>query len=456
MINLKKNLITFIILLAQTLLAISGGFVALYITIGQRISPATFVESVDIGNLEKDQAVEKMKSFYEDWTKKQKVTIQVDGENRQLEVGFEEIAGHVDYEGTLEQIVGEGKPRSFTNVINGYFMVKRSVFSPVIRFDESKMKARLQELGSYLYKEPVNAKIYLKDGKVVKVPGANGKRLNIDHALNKLNTELQAGYKPTILFSFSNNYELEVIRPTARTEDLVGVDEIVATYSTEIKSAELLDSIKKAVSAINRVLIYAVDPNTGERAGVFSFNKYLNAENLLKDENDEGFNQVASTLHGAVIFAGIDPKGITRFQHKSQVEYIEPGLDVRVFGNVEDYKFRNSLDNNIVIFAEIKDNKVVVSLVGKKKNDAVVQDIKVEVVEKSKPGVVEVESQDLKPGMSNIINPGMEGVKVNVYRIIEKSGSGTEKQILYTNDYDPRDTILQVSPATGKFNRSTK
>lgn len=367
MLNLKKNSLIFLLIMLQGAIAVTCGFIALYIAGGDRVPPATFVGPANISNLTKAQAEEKLKASLGDWVKQQKVAIEIDGEGRQFEIPLSGIKAAVNAKAVVEQILKERSFRSFKQIINGYFLAKNTVYQPSVSVDRSELRKWINSIAALTYKDAVNAQLYLEDGEIMKVPGANGRRMNVDNAVNKLETELRNGYTGSVVFRFSNKYELEEMVPVTRTEDFAGIHDIVSTYSTKIKNAENLEHIKKAVSAINRVLVYSVDPVTGERAGVFSFNKYLNEEGLTTEQNDEGYNQVASTLHAAVIYAGIEPKGITRVHHKSPVDYIEPGLDVRVFGSSEDYKFRNSLDTNLVIFAEIRDNKVVVTLAGKKK-----------------------------------------------------------------------------------------
>lgn len=455
MINLKKNTLVFIVVLIQTFAAISSGFIALYITGSKNMLPATYVGSVDIGNLTDDKAEEKLGAFYEDWASKQKITIKVEGEPTEFDLDLSEVKATVDYKTTLENIKKDGKTNFFTKMIKSYFLGQKTDFSPSVTFDEAILKEKLNDIAAFIYKEPLNAKIYLKNKEIVKVSGENGRRINLYNAVNKVKSELGKGYTETIQFSFSDKYELEELVPIARTEDFENVEEIISSYSTEIKSVENLESIKNAVSAIDRVLVYAVDPATGEQAGVFSFNKYLSKEGLLKEQNDEGYNQVASTLHAAVVLAEIESKGIVRFQHKSKVDYIEPGLDVKVFGSSEDYKFRNSLDNNVVILAEIKNNKVVVNLLGKKKNKDISTEIRSNVVKREEAGVIEVEHPGTEPGKSELVSNGTEGVVVDVYRILLKDGRKEAEQLLYTNKYEPKSAVVQVAPNSIK-NRSAK
>jgi len=85
------------------------------------------------------------------------------------------------------------------------------------------------------------------------------------------------------------------------------------------------------------------------------------------EKNNEGYNQVASTLYAALLLTDIDRTGITRVSHESAVDYIEPGLDVVVFGDTIDFKFINSMESPIMIFSSVKNNKITVSIAGKKK-----------------------------------------------------------------------------------------
>ncbi len=448
MTKVQKNLMVFLIILFQTLGAISVGLMALYFTTLDNVPPDVYVGGANVGNLTRAQAQQKLESFYGGNLKGQRVTINIEGGDKKFELDLDQVGGRVDYNATLDRIWDKKDKRSFLKVITSYFTSSKKNFSPAITFDEARLSERFKDLAGAVRVEPVDANIYLKENKVIKLSGKNGQRLNVENAVSKLKSELASGYKTAVVFSPSNGFEIEAVEPEITSKDLEGADEIIGTYSTEIKSAENLDSIKKAVNAINRVLLLPEEAGPGKTAGEFSFNYYLGKADALKEQNDEGYNQVASTLHAAVLFAGIDASGITRVRHKSAVEYIEPGLDVKVFGNVEDFKFRNSLEHTVVIFSEIKDNKVAVSLVGTKKNKDVSNDISIDVVKKTEPAVVPVENEDLKPGEKLMVSPGVNGVKVNVYKVELRNNGETDKRLLYSDEYDPVEAIMQIGPST--------
>jgi vancomycin resistance protein YoaR len=82
-------------------------------------------------------------------------------------------------------------------------------------------------------------------------------------------------------------------------------------------------------------------------------------------ENDnEGYDLVASTLYAALLKTGMPVDLITRLPHKMAVDYIEPGLDSWISGNAGDLKFKNPFKNKIAIFAERIEDRVVVAIAG--------------------------------------------------------------------------------------------
>lgn len=78
------------------------------------------------------------------------------------------------------------------------------------------------------------------------------------------------------------------------------------------------------------------------------------------------------------------------------------------------------------------------------------------MVQRIEPGVVKVESQDKAPGKDGLIVPGVPGVKVNVYRVLTKPGASPEKQLLYSDEYQPVDAVYQSVSGVKSKNRQSK
>jgi vancomycin resistance protein YoaR len=119
--------------------------------------------------------------------------------------------------------------------------------------------------------------------------------------------------------------------------------------------------------------------------------------------------------------------------------YITPGLDVRVKGSEFDFKFANTLESRVIIFAEVKNNVIIVRLVGSKKDKQNSPAIESEIVQKFKPSVIQVENSALEQGQKKLLSPGVEGIKVNVY------GNG---KLLYTDTYAAVEMMVEVGPDT--------
>lgn len=445
MAKIKKEAFIFILMCSQIVLAVFVGLLTLYFVTMDRIAPNVYVDDVSVGNVSLEQAIIKLEDNFDKVIENNSLVIKYNG-NDKFVIKYSEIDASIDYSMSVKLAHSPAGHNSFINLIHGYFSYGKTVVHPVVSLNEGKLRNKLQELASLVNKDAANANIYLKDDKIIKVTEVNGLNLNIDNAVQKIKNEINVTFNSPLVFDVANNYEMKTVYPQITSKDLEGAEDVISRFSTDIKSPENEDSIKIAANAINKVLIYPVDAKTGKDAGVFSFNKYLAAEKGNMDQNNEGYNQVASTLYAAVLTAGIKQDTVMRTPHKNQVDYIDPGLDTVVFGDSIDFKFKNSLDCTLIIFAEVKDNKLTVSLVGKKKDKLVKNNLKIEVEQKYDPPVITVESQDMKPGEKKLVSQGKEGLKVNVYRITLKGDKEVDKKLIGTDKYEAIETMVQIGP----------
>ncbi len=357
----KKHMIVFIAL--QLILAIFAGIIVLGFTNRNNTAPDTYIEGVDIGSLDRDKSIEKAQKYFDDIISNGVLNIIYN--DSVFNISYKEIDAKIDYNATMDIVKGKNASDSFINIINGYFISKDRKISPVITFNEEKLKKKLQELAAKIDKDPVNANISFKDGKINKTPETIGIRLNIDKAVDKFRKDLGERFKGPIVFNTVDGQIIQTNFPEIMLRDLEDIKDVVASYSTEIKDPENEDSAKLAAYAINKVLVCQEDKKNGKKAGVFSFAKYINMEKGLLDNNNEGYNQVVSTLYAAVKSAGIKDESIARIANK-KVNYIEDQYSTAVLGSKIDFKFTNTLKTAVIIFAEVKDDKVTVTIVGKK------------------------------------------------------------------------------------------
>jgi hypothetical protein len=209
-------------------------------------------------------------------------------------------------------------------------------------------------------------------------------------------------------------------------------------------STESSEDVKRAARALNGFLVMGADLNNGTYKE-FSFIKRLKEKGIFIEENNEGYDQVASTLYAALLKTGIGMDYIDRKKHDSIVEYIAPGLDVEISEDDGDFTFRNPFDFPIAVFTECDDRKITVYIVGRRDNDYQDKEIGVKVTRMVEPSVLKVVNYDLKPLEEKIINSGKPSVSAEVYRVTGDNGD-KNSEILYINSYETEGTIIQVGP----------
>lgn len=453
MIKINKNILA--VMLLQTVLAVVGGFGLMLFTASGNASPNVHVGSVSIGGLSREQAFQKIMGHYDKVLKEGSLIIKY-SDSAEYKIKYSQIDAALNYQATLDRLYSRSIGETLSNIITDHFTRKRRTVFPIIDFNESKLQEELTGFSHLVDKEAVNANIYLKGSSVIKVAEANGIKLNLDNVLTKLKKGIGEYLENPYTLRTGEGSDLEVSLPVYTLKDYDGAEEVIAKYSTEIKYLDNLDQIKLAIAAINKVVIYPAEDKKGSEAGVFSFNKYLSMNNGIIERNNEGYNQVVSTLYAAVLVAGIRHEDITRTSHRTPVDYIEPGLDAVVFGNSVDFKFKNTLKSPLVVFAEVKDAKINISLVSSKRDSTIKTSLKVEVDTRHDPKIIQNVSHDLQPGQKMVINPGSEGLKVKVFRVTMKDGAEVSKDLIYYDEYKAVETMVHIGTDTKKENKTVK
>ena len=176
-----------------------------------------------------------------------------------------------------------------------------------------------------------------------------------------------------ILFTACNdtsqiNYEHQ--SNMVKNNNLQSENNILGTYATKLtdKTENRLHNINLGVSKLNGTKV--------EPGAIFSFNDVIGErsektgfkEAIIFDghgNKTEGYGgglcQISSTLYNAVLGASLSVE--ERHEHSHSVPYVNAGDDATVsyYAN-EDFKFTNSLDVPITIYASAEDDKVTVTL----------------------------------------------------------------------------------------------
>lgn len=178
-------------------------------------------------------------------------------------------------------------------------------------------------------------------------------------------------------------------------------------------------------------------------------NGFFEAPEIYKGEMRQGIGggtcQVASTLHAAAFFAGLDV--VARANHSRPSGYIPPGLDATVVYPEVDLRLRNPFDFPVIVRAEVEKAGVLrVSLLGEGRPATV--SLATETV-----GLFEVkrkaeEAHWLPAGELKLKQKGVRGMSIKKTRTIARAG---ERRVEVSVDVYPGAPEIFLVPRGGKL-----
>ncbi len=438
MVKNRKTPLIFSLIVIQSVLAVSAGIAVLCGASLNSVPAGVTVDGISVGSMRYSNAVSEIESTYTEKLKSSSLVLDIEG-SKPIEIPFAQIDAAVDGNATLRPLKSLNSAGNIPELLELCFSNKNKDIQPVIKFNESKLRAKLADLSKQLYIKPENAEMEFADGVVRKKADTSGLKLDVNNAAEIIRKQLSENPWQPVGLTKQNNYALQSVNADVTMKDFDDIQRILAEYSTEILDGELTESIRTAVDSIDGTII----SQKGEKNDLFSFVEKLKSKDKNFDNDNEGYDQVASTLYAAMLTAGIPKSSIIRDQHKLAPDYIEPGLDSWISGNSSDLKLSNPYPNKLAIFARVDGNAVTVAIAGSIGNKTEECSITTEVIQRYAPAVYYVENSSLKPGEKVVLNPGKDGVTINVLR---------NGDLIGTDQYEAEKSIVQIAPGTNLKN----
>jgi len=243
--------------------------------------------------------------------------------------------------------------------------------------DQEKIKTYLISLSPLINKDPINAELTIKNGKV------------IEFALSKQGITLDLEDNLQIISQGIIESKKEIQLKTNKTEPQITTDSINNLGITSLLAKGVSNFSGSHLSRIHNIKIGSAKFNGTliKPDQEFSFNEFLGevgpeqgyeAELVIKKdktipEYGGGLCQVSTTIFRAAINAGLE---ITqRYPHSFAVKYYNPqGFDATIYPPFPDLRFINNTPNNILIQTKIKGNDLIFEFYGTSDNRNVVID----------------------------------------------------------------------------------
>jgi len=159
--------------------------------------------------------------------------------------------------------------------------------------------------------------------------------------------------------------------------------------------------------------------------------------------SDETANFTASTLYSVVLKTELAIQ--ERHSQNVKPKYLEPGIEVKVdLDRNQDFSFSNQTNRPVILASSIKDGRLLIELYSIISDYEVSYEIRnKEIIE---PRTINRLTVDLPTGVEKVEENGSDGLRVQVYKMInEKNGSFMDEELVSRDFYPPKNKVVLVS-----------
>ena len=253
---------------------------------------------------------------------------------------------------------------------------------------------------------------------------------------------------------------LKIIKPKVTLEQLgqKTFPDLLGTYETQYDGTQVnrTTNLKIAVRRLNGYILRPGEEFSYNRIMGRSEHEYKSAAifsaGRVVDELAGGICQISSTLYAAALKTNLE---ITqRTNHGFVTPYAKPGLDATVYFNAIDFRFKNNRKYPIKIVATISNGVTRVSFYGIKTEDVRV-DLNPVLLSVTPRPVTERKDPNLAEGQKRVIQNGIDGRRVRVYKTVYINGVKQSTTVVSTDIYRPMAKIVAVGTKK-KAGKTTK
>lgn len=313
-----------------------------------------------------------------------------------------------------------------------------------ISFSKEKVEEKVVNIQKEWETPFVDAAVTLSEGKVTIIPEKEGYQLDFEKTLERTFSALSEGNLNVAAVG-------RFIKPNITSDDLAGINSMLAEYSTTFDASAVNRShnIALASETLNGCLlkpgeIFSLNKRLGPRLATTG---YLQAPvfvgNYLALDVGGGICQVATTLYNAAILA--DLPVIERHPHPLPVSYAAPGLDATIAGDYLDLKFVNNTDAPVYISSLVENDTITINIYGVEKDD----DSNIRITSEKHvidPEVVIIEDYSMPEGAIEEISSGSPGYELRVYKEVLKNDEVVSKELISSDYSASEDRVIRVNP----------
>ncbi len=408
------------------------------------IYPGVDINGIDISSLDKDSAIKKIQSHFENEVIERKVTYLV--EDNKYSLSLSELNPEFNYDETIDLALSYGKNLSF---FNKYDLIKNpqpKTFNLIVKYDTKPLSGIVKKILDETSCNPINATIRREGEKFIITDDSKGKSIDYEELINISVTQFNKSSVNDVDIPVKVNY----IEPSITAAELRQINGLISSYTTKLagSSPQRITNVTLATNKISNKLLMPGDE--------FSFNNTVGAVNSANGYQESkviinnklvpgiggGICQVSSTLYNALLKSNILPT--ERHHHTLPSTYVPLGLDATVSSNYLDYKFKNTLPYPILITGSVSNNSSITfnvfsSTKLNESNYSILTDVTNVIPNQTKY----IKDPTLPLGTQEVDVKGTKGYKVDVFLVTKKGGQVVSKTLIHKDFYKPVDKIIK-------------
>lgn len=338
-------------------------------------------------------------------------------------------------------------PETIESFYNLSKQSSRSDLPLIFDYNEDRLNQYLEVIGREYNVDVQSARVILNDQDEVELlAGSIGIDFNLDNGREAVKGLIAGGLRQDTI-----DLSLTEIMPRISMNDIRDINKHFASFSTvpDPSMPNRTQNIKRSVELIEaRVIDPGQEISITELMGPYTeANGYIAAPiikgNIFEDGIGGGVCQVSSTIFIASMKAGLDI--VEHHHHSMPVSYIPIGYDATLSEDGrEDLVITNNLSKSVYISLayDDADNRLVVDIFG---NDKDYQAIYLETrnMTNHKYETIYQLDEKLAPYGEEILENGIEGITVDLYRIYQRDGK-QEEQLLTRYAYPTYPMIINI------------
>lgn len=450
--KIKITITICILLLAQLVIGVALATALLAHIHRDVIIPGTVVGGVDVGGVAPGEALKKLRLSYPQPTD-DSVLLLTANDEYSWEILFGDINFAYDYQSAVDQAFKLGKTISpLWHISDFYSGLKDRAYIPLsVKFNEQALRIIIEDINHQYRQVPVDAQVAYSEEQIVLLPETFGWEIDVEATIKGFVNNAAGNPRVELVVS--------TVNPQLTSKDLRDINSRLGIYVTgfDLNQNGRVHNLQLASEKVNNTLVkpgevFSLNQSLGPRTPENGYKKApVIVDYRMREDYGGGVCQLATTLYNAVVIAGLPV--VERHRHTIPVNYVPPGKDAAIAGNIKDFRFKNDGEKAILINSKVEEDKLVVIILGHR-DDAKNIEYRTETEREVIPyETVFKADNNLEPGVIKVVKPGREGYHITTYEVTVINEVIVEKQQIAYHHVEPENALILIPVNTGKPNK---